>query len=502
MNDGFISVSGTAMTMEDTFSLVVAARSGDIAAYTELVRRNQAMVFGSAYAQLQDFQAAEEVAQDAFLVSWRNLGRLTSSEKFGAWLRGIVRYECSHRFRRARLVQISLEDAGMVAGTSDDPAAEAESRELQDAVLTAIADLPMVLREVTILYYLQDRSQREIGAFLGLPVTTVKNRLRSARQLLRQGGLQAMTSEEFTRHQLDDRFADRIGSIVRNNGVVADVRFAEGHLPPILTLLHSLEGGAPVPFGSVMQHLGTEMARVVMLDDASDGPAPTSTGGHVQDSGNAVSSAIPDAVIDALLDTLGPSESGTEPIETGIKVIDLFCPIAAGRLIGIVGDSQTGKMVLVEELIHRLAGREMTPLTVLVVVEPSQEVGIVRASSYRTSAQVEAIYLPADTVLPATRERLMRRLDTVIVFSRELAQRGNYPAIDPVQSTSCAPVPEIARDAREVLRAATGANDGSANEIRAFLKQWFYVAEPFTHHPGESVPVDTAIRELSRLVQH
>src|SRR2546421_12490285 len=52
---------------------------------------------------------------------------------------------------------------------------------------------------------------------------------------------------------------------------------------------------------------------------------------------------------------LGAHPIGTEPLETGIKVIDLLCPIADGGSLGLFGDPRVGKLVLVEELTHNLA---------------------------------------------------------------------------------------------------------------------------------------------------
>lgn len=173
------------VTSVDVPELVGRAGTGDVDAFTELVRRYQAMVFGYAYARLGDTHLAEDTAQQAFIAAWRGLDGLKEPHRFGDWLSGIVRFECSHALRSRRCSDLGLDDGERSPGPA--PAHVAESREGFDRVLAAISNLPQAEREVAILYYLQDRSQREVAAFHGVPVSTVNNRLRTARQHLRAG---------------------------------------------------------------------------------------------------------------------------------------------------------------------------------------------------------------------------------------------------------------------------------------------------------------------------
>src|SRR5690606_25109910 len=92
---------------------------------------------------------------------------------------------CASSARTRRSADQELDD--FQRSPSPEPDLVAESREGFDRVLAAISNLPQAEREVAILYYLQDRSQREVAAFHGVPVSTVNNRLRTARQHLRAG---------------------------------------------------------------------------------------------------------------------------------------------------------------------------------------------------------------------------------------------------------------------------------------------------------------------------
>src|SRR5688500_4236628 len=169
----------------DLTELIAASKAGDAEAFTELVRRYQAMVFGSAYAALGDFHLAEDAAQQAFVTAYRGLDRLEQPERFAGWLRGIVRFECAHLRRRRRVLQVPIEAAAQLVSSTPGPVQPAEEREAVERLLAAINALPPAEREATVLFYLQERSQREVAAFLGVPVSTVNNRLRTARKRLK-----------------------------------------------------------------------------------------------------------------------------------------------------------------------------------------------------------------------------------------------------------------------------------------------------------------------------
>ena len=102
--------------------LVRKAQKGDVDAFVELTRRFQHFAFGSALAQVRDFQQAEDIVQEAFLAAWSGLTTLAEPSAFPGWLRGIVRHHAFRVLRRKQLHTVPLtegEDA-----PSDDPSAE------------------------------------------------------------------------------------------------------------------------------------------------------------------------------------------------------------------------------------------------------------------------------------------------------------------------------------------------------------------------------------------
>src|SRR5438067_6011479 len=80
------------------------ARGGDAAAFGELTRRYQNLVFGCALSLLGDFQMAEDVTQEAFVTAYFNIAQLRDPGAFAAWLRQLVRSR-AHRVLRQRCLQ-------------------------------------------------------------------------------------------------------------------------------------------------------------------------------------------------------------------------------------------------------------------------------------------------------------------------------------------------------------------------------------------------------------
>src|ERR1043166_3961796 len=82
----------------DHEQLVRRASEGDVEAFVDLTRRFQHFAFGSALAEVRDFQHAEDIVQEAFVAAWTGLPALAEPAAFPGWLRGIVRH---HAFRRS-----------------------------------------------------------------------------------------------------------------------------------------------------------------------------------------------------------------------------------------------------------------------------------------------------------------------------------------------------------------------------------------------------------------
>jgi RNA polymerase sigma-70 factor (ECF subfamily) len=149
-------------------------------ALERLLDRHEQQVFRMAVMMLRDAGRAEEVTQDIFLKLWRALPDYDGRASVSTWLYTIARNSClsavrAEAYRRTR----PLDDA-------PEPAAPATNREpaLDAALAKGLEALPEIQREVITLFYLQERSVRDVAAQLDLPEGTVKSHLHRARRAL------------------------------------------------------------------------------------------------------------------------------------------------------------------------------------------------------------------------------------------------------------------------------------------------------------------------------
>src|SRR5215207_5704070 len=112
------------------------------------------MAFACAFAILNDFYMAEDVAQEAFIVAWQKLDQLKEPKAFPGWFKKIVFTRCNRLTRARRLKVVPLETGLGAPSNSPDPQAIAEKIELVEKVVAAIRELPDHERMVTTLFYI------------------------------------------------------------------------------------------------------------------------------------------------------------------------------------------------------------------------------------------------------------------------------------------------------------------------------------------------------------
>lgn len=164
------------------------------------------------------------------------------------------------------------------------------------------------------------------------------------------------------------------GKVIQIVGVVVDVEFNEGHMPAIYNAL-TLQKGKDTVTLEVAQHLSENSVRAVSLS-STDG---VSRGDEVVDTGAPIQIPVGKQTLGRMFNVIGEPIDGktievkdTAPIhkeppslsdqsgeieilETGIKVIDLICPITKGGKVGLFGGAGVGKTVLITELINNIA---------------------------------------------------------------------------------------------------------------------------------------------------
>ncbi|MCH7702022.1 MAG: F0F1 ATP synthase subunit beta [Planctomycetes bacterium] len=447
------------------------------------------------------------------------------------------------------------------------------------------------------------------------------------------------------------------GKITRVIGSILDAEFGETQLPAIYNALkvdieRTVLGKTTKTtlWCEVAQHLGGGQIRAIALD-STDG---LQRGSAILDTGSPVTVPVGEATLGRVFNLLGEPIDGrgevhaterrpihhkppafdevipkTEMFETGIKVIDLLCPLVRGGKAGLFGGAGVGKTVIIQELIARLArfhsgyscfagvgertregndlwlemqeaefkdnegnvkkvlehtamvfgqmneppgARLRAALSALTMAEyfrdesgtdtllfidnifrfsqagsevsallgrmPSAvgyqptlgtEMGELqeRITSTKRGAvtSVQAIYVPADDLTDPAPATTFTHLDAFIVLERSISEKGIYPAIDPLASSSRILDPQYVgerhytvvqrvqsilqryKDLQDII-AILGVDELSeedklavarARKIERFLSQPFYLAEQFTGFPGNYTKLVDTIRSFEEI---
>jgi F-type H+-transporting ATPase subunit beta len=427
-----------------------------------------------------------------------------------------------------------------------------------------------------------------------------------------------------------------IGKVAEIIGAVVDVEFPRGAVPKIYDALHVEKQNLVL---EVQQQLGDGIVRTIAMG-VTDG---LQRGWPVTNTGKPISVPVGTPTLGRIMDVLGnpiddagPINSELHPIhraapsfaeqasseellETGIKVIDLVCPLAKGGKVGLFGGAGVGKTVNMMELIRNIAtehsgysvfagvgertregndfylemkeskvldkvslvygqmneppgNRLRVALTGLTIAESFRDEGrdvllfidniyrytlagvevsallgrIPSAVGYQPTlaeemgalqeritstkkgsiTSIQAVYVPADDLTDPSPATTFAHLDATVVLSRQIAELGIYPAIDPLDSTSRQLDPLIVgqdhydtalavqrmlqryKELKDII-AILGMDELSeedrltvtrARKIQRFLSQPFFVAEVFTGSPGKYVPIKETIRGFKGIV--
>ena len=128
-----------------------------------------------------DAAQAEEVAQEVMVAVWRKAASFDSRQaSVATWIFRIARNRRIDVFRRDQRAQVDVHDPAFEPPTEVAPDAAAEATEREARVRLAMAELPPEQRELVRRAFYEDLSHSEIAACTGVPLGTVKSRLRLA----------------------------------------------------------------------------------------------------------------------------------------------------------------------------------------------------------------------------------------------------------------------------------------------------------------------------------
>ncbi len=166
------------MKIKKQDDLVSIAKKGDKEAFISLIQQNKINVYRVAKAMLHNESDIEDVIQITILKAFENIKKLKKNRYFKTWLIRILINECNS-ILKARKKIISID-------TLYENNAICEDTYLNIDLHSAVYSMKEEFRVVTVLFYYEDLSTKEIAKLLKIPEGTVRSRLSKARRLLQK----------------------------------------------------------------------------------------------------------------------------------------------------------------------------------------------------------------------------------------------------------------------------------------------------------------------------
>ncbi len=165
------------------WGLIEKCKSGDVAAYTELVKRYQRAVYNCTLRILNNPEDAADATQTAFLRLYERIGSFDSNRSFFSWIYRIAINVAIDQRRRLKPAESIQEDK--IQSIVDDPQESLQKAESRKDIQSALMQLSFDARIVLILRHYSEFSYKQMSDVLEIPEKTVRSRLYSARQQLK-----------------------------------------------------------------------------------------------------------------------------------------------------------------------------------------------------------------------------------------------------------------------------------------------------------------------------
>ena len=179
----------------DDLDLVHASKSGDVAAFGQLVRRYHRKLLRMAQSVTHNTEDSQDAVQETFLKAFQHLDQFREDSKFSTWLIRITVNQSLMKLRKRATRDVSLDDDFQSEGDTlpmeaadwaPNPEQLYWASELRDILVNALSDLRPVLRAVFVLRDIEGLSTDQTAEVLNLGPTAVKARLWRARLQLRE----------------------------------------------------------------------------------------------------------------------------------------------------------------------------------------------------------------------------------------------------------------------------------------------------------------------------
>jgi RNA polymerase sigma-70 factor (ECF subfamily) len=159
--------------------LVALAKTGDSAAFTELMHRRQSWIRNLMRRCCNDQTLADDLAQQVFFTAWRDIGQVRQANSFAGWLRRLAMNTWHQHQRKNDPL------AGALQPNEEADASNSSSSIAMDLDL-ALAQLSAAERQCVVLSYHEGLSHSEIAELTALPLGTIKSHIRRGSQQLKE----------------------------------------------------------------------------------------------------------------------------------------------------------------------------------------------------------------------------------------------------------------------------------------------------------------------------
>jgi len=170
------------MAKTDDTELIERCINGDRKAFESLLTQYEKPVFNAAFRMLNSRDDAKDVTQTVFLKVFENFDHYDPSRRFFSWIYRITLNESINWLGKSRRLEPLLHEA---VDESKGPEQQADSANISEHVQAALMYIKPDYRTVIVLKHFLGCSYAEIGEILEIPEKTVKSRLYSARQMLK-----------------------------------------------------------------------------------------------------------------------------------------------------------------------------------------------------------------------------------------------------------------------------------------------------------------------------
>ncbi len=185
------------MDQKDDRYYINKVLEGDVQAFSYLVDKYKDMVFTLAFRILKNRENAEEIAQDAFLKVYQNLGKFRSKSKFSTWLYRIVYNTAISKVRVKQKTTMSIEDEKFYEiGDDEHDVNKGFDIENNKMILQRLLNkLDESDRALITLYYLDECKISEISEITGYNISNIKVKLHRTRKKMQEELQRILKSE-------------------------------------------------------------------------------------------------------------------------------------------------------------------------------------------------------------------------------------------------------------------------------------------------------------------